>query len=57
MIYTIGHGNRSIEEFIGLLDATGFEPIGSTPGEFGTYIRTEVAKWAKVVNASGAKAD
>jgi len=28
-----------------------------SPEEFGAFIRTEVAKWAKVVKASGAKAD
>ena len=39
------------------LDATGFEPIGTTPDEFGAYIRSEVEKWAKVVKASGIRAD
>lgn len=39
------------------LDAAGFEPYGTTPAEFGTYIRLEVAKWAKVVKAAGVKAD
>jgi len=29
--------------------------IGSTPAEFGTFIRNEVARWAKVVKQSGAK--
>jgi len=31
----------------------GFEPETSTPEAFGTYIRSEVAKWAKVVKAAG----
>jgi len=35
----------------------GSDPIGSTPDEFGQYMRNETAKWAKVVKASGAKAD
>ncbi len=39
------------------LDATGFEPIGNTPEEFGAYIRSEIEKWSKVVKASGARAD
>jgi len=39
------------------LDATGFEPIGSTPEQFAAYIRSEIEKWAKVVKASGARAD
>ena len=37
--------------------ALGAEPVGNTPEEFGAYCRTELAKWAKVVRDSGAKAD
>jgi tripartite-type tricarboxylate transporter receptor subunit TctC len=32
----------------------GLEPAASTPEEFGAYLRNEVAKWGKVVRASGA---
>lgn len=39
------------------LDATGFEGIGTTPDEFGTFIRSEVDKWGKVVKASGARVE
>ena len=35
----------------------GADPIGNTPEEFGQYMRDETAKWAKVVKASGSKAD
>lgn len=35
----------------------GLEPSSSTPGEFSAYIRSEMTKWAKVVKASGAKAE
>jgi len=35
----------------------GSEPIGSSPEEFGKYIHAEIAKWAKVVKASGAQVD
>ena len=35
----------------------GMEPVGSTPGEFDALIRAEIEKWARVVKASGAKAD
>ena len=35
----------------------GLEPTSSTPGEFSAYIRSEMTKWAKVVKASGAKAE
>jgi tripartite-type tricarboxylate transporter receptor subunit TctC len=32
---------------------TDLEPRSSTPDEFGSYIRAEIAKWAKVIKASG----
>ena len=35
----------------------GMEPIGSTPEQFDTVIRSEIEKWAKVVKVSGAKVD
>jgi tripartite-type tricarboxylate transporter receptor subunit TctC len=31
--------------------------VGNSPEEFATFIRAEVAKWAKVVKASGARVD
>ena len=37
--------------------ALGAEPAGSKPGEFAAYIRTEAEKYARVIKASGAKAD
>lgn len=37
--------------------ALGAEPAANTPDEFGAYIRTEIAKWGKVIKESGAKAD
>ncbi|MBI4191618.1 MAG: tripartite tricarboxylate transporter substrate binding protein, partial [Betaproteobacteria bacterium] len=39
------------------LAAIDFEPVGNTPEEFGTIIKKEVVKWAKVVKESGAKVD
>lgn len=35
----------------------GLEPTPSTPAEFSAYLRSEVAKWGKVIKASGAKPD
>jgi tripartite-type tricarboxylate transporter receptor subunit TctC len=37
------------------LDALGFEPIANTPEELGAQIKTEVARWAKVIRATGIK--
>jgi tripartite-type tricarboxylate transporter receptor subunit TctC len=31
------------------LAALGFEPAGTTPGEFAAYIKSEIVKWAKVI--------
>jgi tripartite-type tricarboxylate transporter receptor subunit TctC len=35
----------------------GSEPIGSTPQQFASYFAGEIAKYAKVVKASGATAN
>jgi len=37
--------------------ADGAEAIGSTPEEFTAVMKTDIAKWAKVIKASGAKPD
>jgi tripartite-type tricarboxylate transporter receptor subunit TctC len=37
--------------------ALGVEPLGSTPEEFGTHIRAQMDKWAKVVKDAGVKAE
>jgi len=39
------------------LAAEGGVAVGSTPDEFAAYLRSEIAKWAKVVQASGARAE
>jgi tripartite-type tricarboxylate transporter receptor subunit TctC len=31
----------------------GFEPVGDSPGEFGAYIKSEIAKWGKVIRDAG----
>ena len=35
----------------------GAEPVGSSPEEFATYLRSETVKWAKVIKAAGIKAE
>lgn len=39
------------------LAATGLSPLGSTPEEFGAFVRSEVEKWGKVVKAVGMRVD
>ena len=38
-------------------ETTDLEPAGSTPEQFGAFVRSEVAKWAKVIRDSGMTAD
>ena len=53
--------NRELNEAIATKEvrerffAAGVEAIGSTPQQFGEFIRAEYAKWGKVVRASGVK--
>ncbi len=47
-------GMREIQE---LLTRQGMDPAGSTPAAFDTYLRAEIAKWTKVVQESGIKAN
>src|SRR3954468_19278224 len=55
--------NREIVRIMQLPDvkermaAFGFTAVSSTPQEFGTYIKSEITKWAKVVKVSGARID
>ena len=58
--------NRLNKEVVSLLNAPdvkealfrqGIEAAPSTPEDFAAYMKTEIAKWSKVVKASGAKAD
>jgi tripartite-type tricarboxylate transporter receptor subunit TctC len=39
------------------LDTAGLIPVGTTPDQFGAHIRKEIAKWAKAVKETGARAD
>ena len=39
------------------ITALGFEPVGDTPEEFDVFLKAELAKWAKVARAIGAKAE
>ena len=40
-----------------LLGKQGFDVVAGTPAQFQGWIRSESAKWARVIKASGATAD
>jgi tripartite-type tricarboxylate transporter receptor subunit TctC len=33
------------------------QPLSTTPQEFASYLRGEIAKWAPIINAAGATED
>lgn len=39
------------------LTQTGIEPVGNTPEQAKQFLDAEIAKWAKVINTAGVKAD
>ncbi len=39
------------------LGSQGADPVTSTPEQFASYVKDELAKWTRVVKASGMKAD
>jgi tripartite-type tricarboxylate transporter receptor subunit TctC len=39
------------------LSFEGAEPVGNTPEQFGEFIKSEIAKWGKVIRAAGLKAE
>jgi tripartite-type tricarboxylate transporter receptor subunit TctC len=39
------------------LTGQGYDTLGDSPADFADYLRSEVAKWAKVVKESGIRAD
>ena len=42
-------------DFLERLAKDGIEPVANTPEEFAEQIRTDLAKWAKIVKAAGAR--
>jgi tripartite-type tricarboxylate transporter receptor subunit TctC len=58
----IGFLHREIVKILALADikdrlaVLGFEPVASTPAEFASQVRNEFDAWAKVIRASGIKA-
>jgi tripartite-type tricarboxylate transporter receptor subunit TctC len=44
-------------DFLERLDKDGIEPVGNTPEEFAAQIKRDLAHWAGIVKAAGAKLD
>jgi tripartite-type tricarboxylate transporter receptor subunit TctC len=44
-------------ELLAKLDAQGTVPLGSTPAEYGAYVKSELGRWAKIVRETGARAE
>ncbi len=59
----IGRLNAEINRILLLPDvrdrfqAGGVEPVGGPPEKFGDHLKAEIAKWGKVVKATGARVD
>jgi tripartite-type tricarboxylate transporter receptor subunit TctC len=49
--------NRAIAnaEFVKQIETIGLEPASSTPKDMGDLIRSELARWTKVIRAAGIK--
>jgi len=47
----------ALPDFRRHLAADGSDAVGSTPEEFGTFLRSEMARWAVIVKTSGMKAE
>ncbi len=47
----------AVPELHAALIAQGARPVGSSPEELKTFMREEAAKWARVIQSSGARAD
>ena len=47
----------AIPEIRERLETLGFAPVANTPQEFGERLRTEIARWGKVVRVANIRAD
>jgi tripartite-type tricarboxylate transporter receptor subunit TctC len=56
-IYGVVSKSLRTPEMIERLASQGAEAVGNTPEEFTEFLKAEIAKWAKVVKASGARVD
>lgn len=50
-------GSLKSADMLQRLGVLGYEPLGGTPEQFAATIKTDIAKYAKIVKAAGIKAD
>ena len=50
-------GALQLPDVVSRLAATGFEPVGSTPEAFAAFVRTDMARWARVIRDAGVTVD
>ena len=43
------------DDVLALYHKQGFDALGGTPDEFGRYVQSEIAQWARVAEAAGLK--
>jgi tripartite-type tricarboxylate transporter receptor subunit TctC len=41
----------------GRFEQIGIDPVGNTPEQAAKFLNDEIAKWAKVINTAGVKAE
>ncbi len=46
-----------LPDVISRLATVGFEPVGGSPASFGEFMRTDMARWARVIREAGVKVD
>jgi tripartite-type tricarboxylate transporter receptor subunit TctC len=56
-LYQTMTGIFADKEFVERFATLGVVPLAGNPAEFGAFIRSELAKWGKVVRESGARID
>jgi hypothetical protein len=49
--------SRPVASFRGHISASGIDPIGSMPEEFGTFLRKEIPRWKQIVQDGGVKVE
>ena len=47
----------ALPDIVEKLATLGLEPVADTPEEFGTYIKTEIARWGDIIRRSNLKVE